>query len=45
MQIPGVRIETLHNPYRYTYAQIERARAIAQTLGRGKLVLVEPPKR
>ena len=29
MQIPGVHIETLHNPVRYTYAQIEKACAIA----------------
>jgi hypothetical protein len=45
MQIPGVHIETLQNPVRYTYAQIERACSIAQLLGRGKFVLVEPPKR
>ena len=45
MQIPGVHIETLHNPVRYTYAQIEKACAIAQMLTRGKLVLVEPPQR
>ena len=45
MQIPGVHIETLHNPVRYTYAQIEKACAIAQMLNRGKLVLVEPPRR
>jgi hypothetical protein len=45
MQIPGVHIETLHNPVRYTYAQIERACAIAQLLNRGKLVLIEPPRR
>jgi hypothetical protein len=45
MQIPGVHIETVHNPLRYRSAQIDRACAIAQRLGRGKLVLVEPPKR
>jgi hypothetical protein len=45
MQIPGVHIETLHNPVRYTYSQIEKACAIAQMLNRGKLVLVEPPAR
>ena len=45
MQIPGVHIETLHNPVRYTYAQIEKACAIAQMLNRGKLILVEPPRR
>lgn len=43
--IPGVHIETLHNPARYTYAQIERACFIASVLDRGKLVLVEPPQR
>jgi hypothetical protein len=43
MQIPGIHIETLHNPCDYTYAQIERACAVAQLLARGKLVLVEPP--
>ena len=43
MQIPGVHIETLYNPVRYTYSQIEKACAIAQLLNRGKLVLVEPP--
>ncbi len=33
-QIPGVHIETLHNPVRYTYAQIEEACAIAELLNR-----------
>ncbi len=42
MQIPGVHIETLHNPTRYSYAQIERACSLAALLGRGKFVLVEP---
>jgi hypothetical protein len=45
MQMPGVQIETIHDPRRYTHAQIDRASAIAQTLGRGKLLLVEPPER
>lgn len=45
MQIPGVHIETLFSPVRYTYAQIERACEIAHMLNRGKLVLVEPPQR
>jgi hypothetical protein len=40
----GVHIETLHNPARYTYAQIETACAIAQLLRRGKLLLLEPPR-
>jgi hypothetical protein len=45
MQIPGVHIETLHNPTRYTYAQIEQACAVAQLLNRGKLVLTDLPRR
>jgi hypothetical protein len=45
MQIPGVHIETLHNPVKYTYTQIERACRIAQFLNRGKLFLIEPPRR
>ena len=45
MPLPGVHIETLHNPARYTYAQIETACAIAHLLHRGKLLLVEPPRR
>jgi len=43
--IPGVHIETIHNPIRYTYAQIEQACKIAAALGRGKLILAEPPRR
>jgi hypothetical protein len=38
-----IHIETIHEPSRYTHAQIEGARVIAQLLGRGKLVLVEAP--
>jgi hypothetical protein len=45
MPIPGVDIETIHNPCRYTYTQIEKACKVAQLLARGKLVLVEAPKR
>ena len=44
MQIPGVHIETLHNPTRYPYSQIEKACTLAALLNRGKLVLVEPPR-
>lgn len=44
-EIPGVHIETIVNPCRYTYSQIEKACAIAQLLGRGKLVLCERPKK
>jgi hypothetical protein len=40
-----VHIETIHEPNRYTYGQIERACTIAQLLGRGKLVLAEPPRQ
>jgi hypothetical protein len=45
MHIPGVHIETIHNPSRYTHAQIDTACAVARLLSRGKLVLAEPPKR
>ena len=45
MGIPGVHIETVHNPIRYTYAQIEQACKVAAALGRGKLILAEPPRR
>jgi hypothetical protein len=45
MPFPGVHIETLHNPARYTYAQIETACAVAGLLRRGKLLLVEPPQQ
>ena len=45
MDIPRVHIETIHNPLRYTFAQIEQACAIAELLDRGKLILVEPPRR
>ena len=33
MGIPGVHIETIHNPIRYTYAQIEQACKVAAALG------------
>ena len=45
MQIPAVVVETLHNPTRYSYAQIEQACTLAAVLNRGKLVLLEPPHR
>lgn len=45
MLIPGVYIETLQPPQRYTEAQIERVCTIAHLLGRGKFVLVEAPAR
>src|SRR4051794_39096422 len=40
MRMPGVHIESIHKPRPCTYAQIETACAVAQTLGRGRLVLV-----
>ena len=43
--LPGVHIETLHSPVRYTYAQVELACQIARLLNRGKLVLCDPPRR
>jgi hypothetical protein len=45
MLIPGVQVETLHDPLRYTYSQIARAGVIARALKRGRLVLVERPER
>ena len=45
MATPGVHIETLHEPTRYSNVQIETACAVAAMLKRGKLVLVEPPRR
>src|SRR5687767_1351693 len=44
MQVPGVHIETLHNPTRYTHAQIEKACTLAAMLTRGKLAPAEPPR-
>ena len=40
-----VHIETIHAPGRYSHGQIERASAIAQLLGRGKLLLLEAPRQ
>jgi hypothetical protein len=45
MGIPVVHIDTIQNPVRYTYAQIEQACRVAAALGRGKLILAEPPRR
>jgi hypothetical protein len=41
----SILIETLENPLRYTTQQLHRARRIAETLGRGRLVLCEDPGR
>jgi hypothetical protein len=43
--VPDVHIETLHDPGRYTSAQIRCACRLARLLGRGRLILLEPPKR
>lgn len=44
-QIPGVHIETIHNPCDYSQQQIESACSIASALNRGRLVLCEAPRR
>lgn len=43
--IPDVEIETLHDPDRYSPVQIQRACRLARLLGRGRLILLEPPQR
>lgn len=43
MLIPGVHIETVHHPIRYTHQQIEKATLVAAFMNRGKLVLAEDP--
>lgn len=43
MPLPGVHIETLHDPARYSRAQLDQACHVAYMLGRGKLLLVAPP--
>jgi hypothetical protein len=43
--MPRVDVETLLSPRLYTYEQLEQAITIAMILGRGKFLLVEPPKR
>jgi hypothetical protein len=43
--IPGVHVETIHNPIRYTTAQIDKAVAIAYAMHRGKFILTETPRR
>lgn len=41
---PCYEIQCLQNPVRYSGRQIRRAALLAAFLGRGKLVLVEPPE-
>lgn len=43
--IRGCNIQTIHNPARYTVAQIDKAAAVAHLLQRGAFVLTEPPLR
>jgi hypothetical protein len=45
MPIPGIHIETLHSPQAYTSKQLDLACKVAGLLGRGRLLLVEPPRR
>jgi hypothetical protein len=45
MPIPGIHIETLHSPQAYTPKQLDLACKVAGLLGRGRLLLVEPPRR
>jgi hypothetical protein len=40
-----IRVETVQHPQRYAPGQLERALRIAERLGRGRLVLCEPPHR
>jgi hypothetical protein len=42
---PGLPIETVYNPQLYSHRQVVRAGLVAQTLDRGRFVLVEPPER
>lgn len=42
-QIPGVHVETLANPCRYSTTQIEQACLIAYQLQRGRLIVAIPP--
>lgn len=42
---PIYEIQTLLNPVLYSFGQIQDAWLIASFLGRGKLVLCEPPER
>jgi hypothetical protein len=45
VSLPDIHVETVDDPLRYSYAQIERACRIARTLNRGRFVLVERPAR
>jgi hypothetical protein len=45
VSLPQIHVETVGNPLRYSFAQIERACRIAQALNRGRFVLAERPSR
>jgi hypothetical protein len=45
MPIPGVHVETLHSPQAYTAQQLDLACKVAGVLARGRLLLLEPPRR
>jgi hypothetical protein len=45
VSLPEIHVETVDNPLRYSYAQIERACRIAQVLKRGRFVLAERAAR
>jgi hypothetical protein len=45
MNDPGVYVETIANPARYSPAQLELAFKVAAGLERGRLVLCVPPAR
>jgi hypothetical protein len=42
---PEIRVETVQHPQRYGPGQLDRAVRIAESMGRGLLVLCEPPHR
>jgi Rad3-related DNA helicase len=45
MPLPGVHIETLHNPAAYAPEQLEVACTVAGLLNRGRFLLLERPQR
>jgi hypothetical protein len=45
MPIPGIHIETLHSPQAYSPKQLDLACKVAGMLARGRLLLLEAPRR
>lgn len=45
MSLPKIHVETVDNPLRYSYTQIELACRIAEVLNRGRFVLAERAAR